>query len=674
MADIHENHQASSSPPSAEDTSRAAGMAEVRHPAEPTRGRAMTQTPQRTRATFLIRNQTPRRLEIIGLHNRLKLAPLEQIRVDYRPHEHLGPAAVHARADRAVAWEKEPARSTKVWATAWLTLIGIISVGAAVLVMLSNQRLWWPAVAAAVVAALCIVAAAVLNRPGDDADDDPLASTVGQRFSGWRFTKDVALSTLQKLALVVVLAVGILGPTAAIYYGSELSSILSVSGWQVVVSDEGSYPIVVARSLQIVLVVVLALIPGLMYFQFDREKLATLMDRWVHHAFRLDPTLHTLADVDAKFGRRVEEFYGASFDSGVATARKRTTTRSPLYIATVLLGLGWIVLLLNAPADLVVQSDSTVAGAAPDRDLPSILQFIQPAFTPMTAAFLGGYFFAVQVVLLGYVRGDLRPKTYTVVTVRIVVAVILAWTLEGLFGSSPWVLAAAFLGGIVPDTVLRQIRDFAAQVPVKVRRTVDQWRGHRSSETESVDEFKDRSPLIALDGIDIYERTRLAEEGITSIQALARHDLVDLMLSSRIPASRLVDWLDQALLYQHVTPADRQQLRKAGFRTATELLAACRNQNRAHLVEQLEDGKARLPVILGALRGDEWLTYVTHWRSHDDTREPGRIIYTDDGLQPAYEPAARNESQTSEPVLTSLPSIGEPADNGSGSDGEPQAR
>jgi hypothetical protein len=255
----------------------------------------MTQTPQRTRATFLIRNQTPRRLEIIGSHNRLKLAPLEQIRVDYRPHEHLGQAAVYALADRAVAWEKEPVRSTKVWATAWLTLIGFLSVGAAVLIMLSNQRLWWLAVAAAVVAALCIVAAAVLNRPGDETDDDPLAGTVDQRLSGWRFTKDVALSTLQKLALVIVLAVGILGPTAAIYYGSELSSILSVSGWQIdLVSDESSYPIVVARSLQIGLVVILALIPGLMYFQFDREKLATLMDRWVHHAFRLDPPLPTL--------------------------------------------------------------------------------------------------------------------------------------------------------------------------------------------------------------------------------------------------------------------------------------------------------------------------------------------------------------------------------------------
>jgi hypothetical protein len=245
--------------------------------------------------------------------------------------------------------------------------------------------------------------------------------------------------------------------------------------------------------------------------------------------------------------------------------------------------------------------------------------------------------------------------------------------LQRLFGSSDWVLAASFLGGIVPDTVLRYVRDATAQVPPQVRRISKRLTS--SSDPEPLNEFEDRSPLIALDGIGIYERTRLAEEGITSIQALARHDLVDLMLSSRIPASRLIDWLDQALLYQHVTTADRQQLRKAGIRTATELLAASRNQNRAHLVEQLEDGEARLPVILGALRGDEWLTYVTHWRSHDDTQEPGRTIYTDDGLLPASVPAARNGSHTSEPVLISLsPSTAEPVDNGSESDGQPQAR
>src|SRR5205085_1275801 len=77
-----------------------------------------------------------------------------------------------------------------------------------------------------------------------------------------------------------------------------------------------------------------------------------------------------------------------------------------------------------------------------------------------------------------------------------------------------------------------------------------------------------------LDDVDIYERTRLEEEGITSVQALARHDLVDLILSSRIPVPRLIDWVDQAVLQQHV-PDDAAAMRRLGIRTATDYLQVC---------------------------------------------------------------------------------------------------
>ena len=76
-----------------------------------------------------------------------------------------------------------------------------------------------------------------------------------------------------------------------------------------------------------------------------------------------------------------------------------------------------------------------------------------------------------------------------------------------------------------------------------------------------------QSPLSQLDEVDVYERTRLEEEGITSVQALARHDLVDLILSSRIPVPRLIDWVDQAILLQHV-PASALHRRCAGSESA----------------------------------------------------------------------------------------------------------
>jgi len=68
----------------------------------------------------------------------------------------------------------------------------------------------------------------------------------------------------------------------------------------------------VIRSLQLLLLIVVCLLPALMYFQFDRERLSTMLDRWLHAIFRLDSNLRTISDVDAKYGRRVEEHFGAS--------------------------------------------------------------------------------------------------------------------------------------------------------------------------------------------------------------------------------------------------------------------------------------------------------------------------------------------------------------------------
>ena len=81
------------------------------------------------------------------------------------------------------------------------------------------------------------------------------------------------------------------------------------------------------------------------------------------------------------------------------------------------------------------------------------------------------------------------------------------------------------------------------------------------------------------------------EEGIEDMQNLATMNLVDVILHTRVPPGRLVDWTDQAFLLIHLEPADhggrrraappgaggatdRQQLRRMGIRTATDLLKA----------------------------------------------------------------------------------------------------
>jgi hypothetical protein len=378
---------------------------------------------------------------------------------------------------------------------------------------------------------------------------------------------------------------------------------------------------VVARLLQLIMLILVSIVPALMYFQFDREKLSTLVDRWLHAIFRLDPSLGTVADVDAKYGRRVEEFYGASLATGVGEPRKRLHDRSPVIVATLLIAIGWIVVLLN--------------DVHPHGALPSFQDLFRPSPTPMTMGFLGAYFLAVQVTLRGYVRGDLKPKTYNVITVRILMAVILAWAAQALWGTNQVVLALSFIAGILPNTVLRRIRDVSGPGPIL--RQVRGVRGPQKAETGGrqqgeKDDLQVQSPLSQLDEVDVYERTRLEEEGITSVQALARHDLIDLILSSRIPVPRLIDWVDQAILLQHVPERAAQKLRGLGIRTATDYLQVSANERAfAHVTSALKDGGLNADLLRIVLNGDEWLSYIENWRQHDATAAMQVYTYSREG-------------------------------------------
>jgi len=112
-------------------------------------------------------------------------------------------------------------------------------------------------------------------------------------------------------------------------------------------------------------------------------------------------------------------------------------------------------------------------------------------------------------------------------------------------------------------------------------------------------------PLDQLDGFNLWYEARLLEEGVEDMQNLTTMNLVDVILHTRVPVGRLVDWTDQAFLLIHLEQADRGQLdrlrrtgpcvadaspgagpgaesgaqariklRRVGIRTATDLLKA----------------------------------------------------------------------------------------------------
>jgi hypothetical protein len=428
-------------------------------------------------------------------------------------------------------------------------------------------------------------------------------------------------------ATLIVLAF----PAAFLYFGANVSRLYHAAldnpgaDPQAVRLHEAAAEKLVDLAIVGLCIVGASVLPIVLYFVFDKVKLRTLRERFNREVFRLDPGVLTLDDVQAKYGQVIDEVYGRRSDN-----RLLPGARSPILLAAAVITVGWSVALL----DTLVQHRADVVGSAP------LTTLLAPAPSAATYAFLGSYFYALNAVLRGYVRGDLRPKTYAEVAGRIVGVVVLAFVLErltgalgGESGSAP-LLVLAFMAGIVPDTVLVRLQEAVQRVFGRSRILARLAKTYESQ------------PLTDIEGIDIYDRARLGSEGVTNVEGLAHHDLVDLLLRTRIPATRLVDWVDQAILRLHCEfegddrgsahPSDSlyERLRRHGIRTATDLEMAYsgaldRQQGPAFL--EIGDGAGGaahpLRIVLDAIVDDEWMPNLRFWRlrCHQDPPEELRL-------------------------------------------------
>jgi hypothetical protein len=455
---------------------------------------------------------------------------------------------------------------------------------------------------------------------------------------------DVGVRAVQTVYLLVVVAVGIAMPVAAVWAGGDVHEVWddAFNGSSTANEQEASL-ILLGRSIQALFIIVVTLLPGLLYFLFDRYRLSTLGEEFSRQIFRLDTSVRTRGDIHAKYGHLMEEAYGSDRRRG-GSSRQQPGTRLPIVIATVVFALGWIVVLLNAEVDVdVIQTGE-------------IRSLITPWQSATAFAFLGAYVFILQAALRAYLRGDLRPKFYSYAVLRVVVAVVFAWVLELIIGwgdgktatipavdgaggsqasdaatslasdlDGTLLLVAAFAVGLVPDTFLLRLRELLRK------------RGFKLAD------ITERHPLTDLEGIDIYDRARLEQEGVTNIEALAHSNLVELILQTRIPAGRLVDWTDQTLLYIHLqkltdgsgqdagAKEKRNHLREWGIRTASDLLVARAAAYRRGGIGELDkllaalslDGKdsAQLRALIDAISDDEWMNQIMDWHDPENRKE-----------------------------------------------------
>ena len=162
--------------------------------------------------------------------------------------------------------------------------------------------------------------------------------------------------------------------------------------------------------------------------------------------------------------------------------------------------------------------------------------------------FLGAYLFIFQMLIRRYFQSDLRPTAYAAAMLRIITVLIVVAALHQVVATENTRIqaAVAFVVGFFPLIGMHALQRGAAAV----LRT-------------AVPSLNPPYPLNQIDGLSVWYEARLLEEGIEDMQSLATANFVDVMLHTRVPVARLVDWVDQAQLYLHFDRIERGWLDRA---------------------------------------------------------------------------------------------------------------
>jgi hypothetical protein len=252
------------------------------------------------------------------------------------------------------------------------------------------------------------------------------------------------------------------------------------------------------------------------------------------------------------YQQKFEGYYGA-YVSDEANRRRsvRDKAMPQVLLATLVFAVGWAVVLTRQPL------------------------FTGPLQLPVDSlrfAFLGAYIFILQMLIRRFFQSDLKASAYLGAVARIITVLITVLVVHHaapvVASISPGAEAGlAFLIGFFPLLGMQIIQN---SVSMMLRKFVPT--------------LKTPYPLSDLDGLNIWYEARLLEEGIEDMQNLITANLVDIILHTRVPVGRLVDWIDQAALQVYLDPPDdhnvrdrfddRNRLRRLGIRTATDLESA----------------------------------------------------------------------------------------------------
>lgn len=294
----------------------------------------------------------------------------------------------------------------------------------------------------------------------------------------------------------------------------------------------------------------------------------------------------------------------------------------PIIGATVLITLGWVTTL-----PVGIDIPDTLKSFGEPYGFKWFNTLVIPVFSPVNFAFLGAYFFSLQMLVRRFVRRDLGPNAYNAVSLRIILATLGVWVVAQALGDSAKgkeFLVVAFAIGAFPDIVWQFVASAFKKLPGVG------W---------ALPSLKTGIPLNVIDGLTVWHEARLEEEDIENVPNLATADVVDLFLNTKFPPHRIIDWIDQAILLTYLgddaqgagamdkTPY--RELKKFGLRTATTFVHAWEIakgvSNEDSLFKGFDSGfkdeqKREFWSVAGSIRTHPNFLLVRTWRGLDDAQ------------------------------------------------------
>jgi hypothetical protein len=327
----------------------------------------------------------------------------------------------------------------------------------------------------------------------------------------------------------------------------------------------------------------------------------------------------------------------------------------PIGLVTILTTLGWLLVLQPSLSDIQTGDD---AGR---------IAMLVPKHTAVNFAFLGAYFFGIQMLFRRFVRRDLGPNAYFAFGNRIILAVIAVWLVAVVYPAFPDEASVASRPAPAAAKASEPAADAKIQAPeqasgapsgpagggakaglvekaasaVKASLAGDQsaglfllafvigvfprvlWQFLSSGATKLfrvklvLPSVEAKQPLSELDGLTVWHEARLEEEDVENVPNMASVDVVELMLHTQIPVERLVTWIDQAILYTALGSggdATRDKLREFALRTATQVLGVFNAGGTEGKALETAVGADHIRPLVVALQKEANFDLVRAWR------------------------------------------------------------